>query len=333
MDTVTRPREEQADLHRGLCSPWTAIVGWSLVRKLLWTTWSCSNCASRLAKLQTPQETMVTAAIWGRTLRERRPHLGLPERICKDSVGGCRDTSGRGLGITAPPLVEVKPSAPSGFSLSLFSVTWCSDTNKDLGLCMDHESRHKAYTASRPGRSVSGGSGAPWEYSHLCAVEYCLNSCLCVLKQITITRIITTVASNSRCHCLHFWEESQLLRWGIGALLVALRMFPAAFPWVPKNSVAEQRSDRTGHKAHHGPFICKQVTGEHKGQTVFLVFYFLHDTWEIFIYHQKKKKKSLETDCFMLSFCCSFSDPWMRILSFLGTKVIDNSNKIKISSY
>ena len=80
--------------------------------------------------------------------------------MCKDSVGGCRDTSGRGLGITAPPLVEVKPSALSGFSLSLFSVTWCSDTNKDLGLCMDHESTHKAYMASRPGRSVSDESGA-----------------------------------------------------------------------------------------------------------------------------------------------------------------------------
>lgn len=81
--------------------------------------------------------------------------------MCKDSVSGCRDTSGRGLGITAPPLVEVKPSAPSGFILSLFSVTRCSKTSKDLGLCVDHESTHKAYKASRPGRSVSDGSRAP----------------------------------------------------------------------------------------------------------------------------------------------------------------------------
>lgn len=176
-----------------LCRPRAASVVWSLVRKLLQSTWSCSNSAWRLAKLQTPQETMVTAAVWGRTLREGRLNLGLPEWMCKDSVSGCRDTSGRGLGITAPPLMEVKPSAPSGFILSLFSVTWCSDTSKDLGLCMDHESTHKAYAASRPGRSVSDGSGAPWKYSHLCTVEYLLNSFLCVLKQITITRIITTV--------------------------------------------------------------------------------------------------------------------------------------------
>lgn len=61
-------------------------------------------------------------------------------------------------------------------------------------------------------------------------------------------------------------------------------MFQAAFPLVPENSLAVRRSDSTGRKMHRG---AKREVGEHKGQTTFLVIYFLHNTWQIFVYHQE----------------------------------------------
>ena len=124
--------------------------------------------------------------------------------------------------ILHPPLMEMKPSDPSGFGPLLISVTQsCSDTSRDLGLCMENESTRKAYMGCSPGRSVSDGSVAHCKYSHLRTVVWCPNTLfLSVLKQITITPMITTVRTNFCCCPLHFWEESQVLNLRIEALPV-----------------------------------------------------------------------------------------------------------------
>lgn len=107
----------------------------------------------------------------------------------------CQDFSDRGLEITGSKVFR--------------------DTNRDLGLCMENESTHKASMVSSP-----DGSVAHYKYLHLRAAGRCLNSVLSVLKQIIITPMITTVVTNFCCCHLQFWEESQVLKQGIEALPV-----------------------------------------------------------------------------------------------------------------
>lgn len=90
----------------------------------------------------------------------------------------------------------------------------------------------RVHTRLTCGGSVSDGSVRHYKYSHLHAVMWCPNSpFLSLLERITITPTITTAVTNFCCCPLHFWEESQVLKLGIEALLVGVASCLSTSAW------------------------------------------------------------------------------------------------------
>ena len=63
------------------------------------------------------------------------------------------------------------------------------------------------------------------------------------------------------------------------------RCLKLPFPWCPKTHLLCMRC--TKHAVADSS--AKREAGEHKGLSAFLVRYFLHNAWQVFVYHQKQE--------------------------------------------